>query len=115
MNKKRRILRFGFLLGGFLLLMNGVIAISQAKLIFGIIQILVSLLNFGMLFNFKSINSKQKLEDLIFIMNSLIALIIAFEYIRTGGQYIQYVWMFTSILYIVVLVIKRRKNMPNNA
>jgi len=95
--------------------MNGVIAISQTKLTFGIIQILVSLLNFGMLFNFKSISTKQYLGDLILIMNSLVALIIAFEYIKTGGKYIQYVWMFTSVLYLVVLVIKKRKARSNNA
>lgn len=112
-SKKERILRFGFILGGFLLLMNGVVAISQTKLLYGLIQILGSILNFGMLLNLKSVNYKQKLEDLIFVMNSVIALIVAFEYINLGGKYIQYVWIFTSILYIAVLVIKNRKTIPN--
>ena len=95
--------------------MNGILAISKANLFFGIIQIVGSVLNFGILLNTKSISAKQKTEDLILVMNSMIALIIAFEYFKDGGKYIQYVWMLTSILYIIVLVIKRSKKYTNGS
>ncbi|GAB5564267.1 MAG: hypothetical protein Wins2KO_13300 [Winogradskyella sp.] len=113
-NRKKKLARFSFILGGLLLLMNGIVSINETKLTFGIIQIFSSMLNFGMLLNIKLISVKQKTEDLILVMNSIIASIIAFEYLKSGGKYIQYAWLLTSIIYLVVLFIKKRKTMPNN-
>lgn len=107
--RKKRLSRFGFILGGILLMMNGVIALGQSQIAFGLIQIILAILNFAMLFNFIKLKSKLKMDDLIFILNSLIALIIAISYIKAGGEYIQYVWILTSIIYIVALLYKKRK------
>lgn len=111
MDKKRKdkLSRFGFILGGFLLLLNGVVSIGQTKLIFGLVQIFGSILNFGMLSNFKSIRSKQILEAFIFVMNSVISLLIAINYFKAGSTYIQYMWMFSSIMFLLALIYKKRK------
>ncbi|MEM9823691.1 MAG: hypothetical protein AAF985_21575 [Bacteroidota bacterium] len=67
------------------------------------------MLNFAMLLNVKSFPAKQRIEDLIFVINSIIALVIAYEYQTSGAKYIQFAWGLTSIIYVVVLIIRKRK------
>lgn len=110
--RKKRILKIGFILGGFLLLINGVVLISQTKLVYGAVHLFASILNFGMLLNFKATGLKQKLEDAIFIMNSILSMLIAIDYIQDGSNYIHYAWILSSILFLLALVYKKLKTRP---
>ena len=107
--RKKRFARAAFMLGGLLLLMNGIVLIGESKVVFGIIQVIASFLNFGMLRNFKNLKAKRNLEYGVFIMNIIISLLIARDYIQAGSSYIHYVWIFSAILYTVALVFIIRK------
>lgn len=113
--RKKRLARFGFILGGLLFLMNGIAALSQTQFVFGLLQLVGALLNFGMLVKLKSIDAKQKLTNYIFGINSIIALVIAFQYVKTGGRYIQYVWILTAVVYMLALITKNKKAINSSA
>ncbi len=113
--RKKRLSKFGFILGAFLFLLSGINAISEGQYVFAAIQILAAILNIGMLFQFNNARKRQIGEMLIFLLNSIIALVIAIQYIQSGTQGIQYVWLVTALLYLVVMLIKKRKTSSSNA
>lgn len=108
-DRKKRLSRVGFILGGLLLLMNGLVALGANQPLFGSIQLVAAGLNIGMLFKSFSERSKQRLEALLFLMNSVMSLFIAIGYVQSGAHYIQYVWIFSALLYVVVFFIRIRK------
>lgn len=76
------------------------------------LQLLAAFLNLSMLVPFKSRPMKGKLELGILVMNILVALSIAIDYILIGKTYIQYAWMLVAIMSCVTLLIKLRRRNP---
>jgi len=101
--------KIGLILGAIMFFVNGVSDILNDRSIFGIIQLVGAALNSIMLFRLKSITVSQSIEYIIFFVNSIVALIIAYDYIKSGADYIQYVWILTALLYILVIFVKRRR------
>lgn len=108
--RKNRIIRISFLLNGFLFLMGGVNLMGEQKILFGLIQIIAAILNFGMLTNIKSETNKYHLSISIFIVNIFVAISIAVNYIQSGTQYIQYVWFLVAFLTLGATIIQIRKH-----
>jgi len=104
--KKKRAGKIAFILNGLLFVLNGVVIVGEAKLFFGIIQIIAGLLNFGMLSQKIKPQTRNILDYAIFLINIVIALLIALDYSQQGKAYIQYAWIFISVLYFLALLYK---------
>ena len=52
---------------------------------------------------------KAKLNLFILAINVVVAITVAIDYIQSGTQYIQYVWMLTALLSLGVFVSNLRK------
>lgn len=116
MKKKKKLTKIVFALNGFLFLMGGVLLISDNKLIFGIIQLVASVLNIGMILKFRDDRTMKKLNYATLAMNVIVCTSIAIDNILVGKMYIQYIWFFAAFMSLVALTIqvKKTKILPNH-
>lgn len=110
--RKERITRAVFVLNGFLFLLGGVGLLNDGKIVFGIAQIIASVLNFGMLSKFRKTEYKYLLELLILVVNVIVCVLIAIDYIQMGKMYIQYMWIIAAIISTIALIVKLVKDKP---
>ena len=99
-----------FVLNGMLFLLGAWGFINDQKLFFAAIQLLASLLNFGMIWNLRKGLNKSWLELTILFMNIIVALTVAIDYIQAGKTYIQYAWFFAAFMSAIAFLIKANNN-----
>ena len=109
-NRKRKISRILFILNSFLFLISGIDLLTNNKLIFASLQIFAAMLNLSMIVEFKHKQINKKIELLVLVMNIIICIFMAFDYIQSGKSYIQYIWMFAAIMSAIALLIQLQKN-----
>lgn len=112
---KNRFLRLAFLLNGLIFLFAGAMLISDNKVVFGILQLLASILNLSMIIHFRNENAKKKIEYAILIANIIVSLSIAIDYILSGKLYIQYMWIMAAVMSAIAVIIqvKREKRLTD--
>ena len=109
--RKEKLLRFTFILNGFIFLMGGISAIGIEKLWLGAPQLLAGIFNLLMVVNILGANPKKYINYLIYLMNTVVAIFVCIDYIQSGTQYIQYVWMFVAVISLLAfLVIYTKEN-----
>ncbi|MEZ4917968.1 MAG: hypothetical protein R2792_02590 [Saprospiraceae bacterium] len=103
--RKAKALKGVSILNGFLFLLSGVGFIEKGKLLFGFLQILASALNLRVAF-MKSPDSPaaRMLNRAIGIMNILIPISIAVDYIQSDSKYIHFAWIFVALLSLFVFI-----------
>ncbi len=110
--RKEKLTRAAFLLNGFLFLMGGVDLVQNEKIVFAAIQLIASLLNFGVLAGFKNEKIKKNLNTLILLMNVVVSLSVGIDYHLSGKSFIQYAWYLAALVSIIALVVQLRKSQP---
>ncbi|XOV93619.1 MAG: hypothetical protein ACFHWX_02690 [Bacteroidota bacterium] len=108
-SRKERLTKITFILNGTLFLLGGVAVIDEGNLALGLFQLFTSLLNYVMLIRFSNTRIRQGFEYAMYIMNIVIALLVAFEYIKMGKSYIQYAWILAAILSAFAFIVHVRK------
>ena len=107
--RKEKLLRFTFILNGFIFLMGGISAMGVGKLWLGAPQLLAGIFNLLMVVQFLGTNPKKYINYLIYLMNAVVAIFVCMDYIQSGTQYIQYVWMFVAVMSLFALVVSYTK------
>jgi len=114
---KKKFTRIAFILNGFLFLMNGIVLINDNQLVFGLLHLVAVIFNFGMLYNFKNFKVNESFDYIIFVLNIIICIIVAIQYIEAGKSYIQYAWFIAALFSTIALIlkIKKRKIVSNSS
>ena len=115
MKNKKKVAKIAFIINGFLFLMNGIVLINENQLLFGLLYLLAVIFNFGMLYNFKNFKVNESFDYVIFVLNIIISIIVAIQYIQAGKSYIQYAWFIAALFSTIALIlkIKKRKMVAN--
>lgn len=114
-NRKEKINRVAFTLNSFLFVMGAIDPLSQAKWLFGCIQLLAGGANLAFLLTMKKEKVSLWLNRLVLLMNVVVAIAIGFNQIAAGKQYIQYAWFFAAFASLVALFIQVRKEKTASA
>lgn len=102
MEKNKRLQRLSFL-NGALFLLGSLNFFESEKYLFAIIIIGAALINFYI--GFRPSTSFSIKNYGVNFFNFIVAVVIAWDYIQQGTNYIQYLWMFIAFMYLVVLLI----------
>ena len=109
MKKKNKLIKIAFLLNGLLFLVGGIVLINEGKLIFGIIQILASILNITMILKIRNKKTIEILNYLILAMNIIVCISIAVDNILANKSYIQFAWIIAAIVSLVAIIVQIKK------
>lgn len=112
MNRKKRLVSITFAINGFLFLMGGLSLIFEDKIIFGMIQLLASMLNILMIVKIRSEKPIVKLNLGVLVMNVIVCISIALDNMLADTSYIQYAWIVAAMASLVAffIQIKRKKS-----
>lgn len=116
MNSKRKnkFSKIAFLLNGLLFLIAGIGLIKDSKLTLGILQLFAAMINLAMILNFKNEKIKRMLDYAILMMNIVVSLSIAVDYMLVGKSFIQYAWIIAAFVSLIALI-KKRKALTSNS
>ena len=109
-SKKQRSIRFVLIVNAFTLFMGGLHFVGDGKIGFGSLQFITAALNVALLFTNTPARTSYCLYLLLFALNILIAISIAYDYIQQGSKYIQYMWMLTAGITLGASIVFARKN-----
>ena len=112
--KRKRLSKIVGALNGALFLMGAFSLFGEGKIFFGVLQLIASVFNFIGLARFGNLNVNFFFQQAILLMNVIVALSVAIDYVNKGTQYIQYVWMLTALLSLGVFVLFLRRKVPLN-
>jgi len=81
----------------------------EDKPVFGIIQILASVPNFGVLLSSRNKTANEALKFSTLVMNIIVCLSIGIDAVLSGKTYIQYAWFLAALISTIALVIQLKK------
>lgn len=112
--KKARILKFTFLLNAFVFGVGGIGLLEEHKPVLAGLQLITGLCNLFMVFRFIKPSIKKRLNYTLLLLNILVTASIAIDSFIMGKKYIQYVWVFATIMSGVAFFIQWQKNRPTS-
>ena len=110
-NKKKRLTRSMFMLNALLFIVSGLSLLGEQKFAFGIIQIIGGIINFAMLFLTEKHQKNGSL--LILVINVIVSLLVAYDFVKSGKTYLQYAWIMAAIFYLTAFIISYKKAQIN--
>lgn len=107
--KAKKGARFLFILNGMLFLMGVFSLIDEAKFIQATVQGVAGIINLIMFIRTRNDHKQFKGHLLIFLMNVIICLMVAYDLHTSGKTYIQFVWLLSAALSAIAMVVFYRK------
>ena len=107
--KTKKGARFLFILNGALFLLGAYSLIDDAKFIQATVQGLAGIINLIMFIRTKNDLQQFKGHLMIFLMNVIICLMVAYDLHTSGKTYIQFVWLLSAFLPLIAMVVFYRK------
>ncbi|MDW3195352.1 MAG: hypothetical protein R8G66_23450 [Cytophagales bacterium] len=107
--KSKKGARFLFILNGILFLLGAYSLIDEAKFIHATVQGLAGIINLIMFVRTRNDLQQFKGHLMIFLMNVIICLMVAYDLHTSGKSYIQYVWLLSALFSMIAMVIFYRK------
>ncbi|MFK7949923.1 MAG: hypothetical protein AB8G11_20200 [Saprospiraceae bacterium] len=96
--QKERIIRFSTILAALLFAMSALSFFKAGEIIFGFILLIISGLNIIVLMFLK--DRKRTTDIVLNFMNAVAAGITTYDYIQRETDYIHYVWILTTLMFI---------------
>lgn len=107
--RKERINRLVFTLNGFLFVLGGIAPLIEGKLFLGGIQLAAGLFNLLLLLPFTQIRTRVWLNRVVLLLNIVVAISVALDYISAGKRFIQYVWFLAALGSFIALWIQVKR------
>lgn len=108
-DRKKRFARLAFGLNGALFLLASFSALQEDKPLLFAVQLIAGVVNLLVLAFSRKPGAVRRLNYLTFIMNFVVALVVAQDYRSGGTDYLHYVWYLVALFSIVALVVVLRK------
>lgn len=108
--QKERIFRFSTILAALLFAMSALSFFKAGQVLFGFILLIISGLNITILIFLK--DRKRTTDIVLNFMNAVAAGITAYDYIQRETDYIHYVWILTTLMFLsltLYLVFKKNR------
>ena len=98
--QKERIFRFSTILAILLFAMSALSFFKAGQVLYGFILLIISFLNITILVFLKD---RKRITDIVLnFMNAVAAGITAYDYIQRETDYIHYVWILTTLMFLVL-------------
>lgn len=98
--QKERLSRFSNILAALLFAMSALSFFKSGQLSYGLILLIISVLNIATLIFLKE---KRRLTNVVLsFMNALAAGITAYDYMQRKTDYIHYIWILTTAMFLAV-------------
>lgn len=98
--QKERIIRFSTILAALLFAMSALSFFKSGQVLYGFILLIISGLNIAVLVFLK--DRKQITNIVLNFMNSVAAGVTTYDYIQRETDYIHYVWMLTTLMFLAL-------------
>jgi hypothetical protein len=97
-----RLSRFSSMLAIFLFAMSALSFFKAGTYLFGFIVLIISFLNVIAIVFLK--DKKKTVNVILNLLNAIAAGITAYDYLRQGTSYIQYIWMLTTFIFLTLSI-----------
>lgn len=108
--QKERIIRFSTILAALLFAMSALSFFKAGQALFGFILLIISAVNIATLVFLK--NRKRTTNIVLNFMNAVAAGTTAYDYIQKETNYIHYVWILTTLMFLILalyLIFKKNR------
>lgn len=110
--QKERIIRFSTILAALLFAMSAISFFKTGQVFFGFILLIIAGINIAVLVFLKD---RQRTTNIVLnFMNTIAAGITTYDYIQREADYIHYVWITTTLMFLTLtlyLVFKKNRRM----
>lgn len=104
---KSKLKNLSFILGSFVFFLSGIDAVDQKNLLLAISNLLMAVVNFSAIYTLKQYSFWM--DVILFIMNSVLASMVAYFYFNEGKKGLPYAWIFVCAFYLAAAFITYKK------